>query len=243
MYELAAMTESEIAACGTKIGAMGADATSMEDTANEIVRALYGELADGPDGEKACALVRFYKTHAYDDLDASLQGFADGILGDTQAPPNMQCLTLLASAGDEPEWNSRAKSSGHKAIPLPSEDFVAMIPMVARLVGQLGLDVSAVLRPDPALMVDLEGKQYNVFHVAEAVGSPYIPAQEDFVIPHGVRSVVGFGGLLSSGALYVVILFAKVSIPRETAERFEALALDVKAVVERFAGKAVFAGA
>ena len=243
MYELARITENEIAECGTRIAAMGAAATNMEDIANEIVRYLYDELAGGPDGDKACALVRFYKTHAYDDLDASLQGFADTILGDTETPPNMQCLTLLATVGDDPAWNSRAKSSGHKAIPLPSEDFVAMIPMVARLVAQLGLDVSTVLRPDPAIMVDLEGKQYNVFHVPEAVGSPYIPAQEDFVIPHGIRSVVGFGGLLSSGELYVVILFAKVSIPRDTAERFEALALNVKTVVERFAGKAVFADA
>lgn len=243
MYELARMTEDEIAECGKHIATMGADASNMEDVANEIVRSLYDDLAGGPDGDKACALVRFYKTHAYADLDATLKGFADAILGDVEAPPQMQCLTLLATVGENPAWNSRAESVGHKAIPLPSEDFVARIPMVSRLVGQLGLEVNAVLRPDPAIMVDLEEKQYNVFHVPEAVGSPYIPAQEDFVIPHGIRSVVGFGGLLSSGDLYVVILFAKVPIPRETAERFKALALNVKAVVERFAGKAVFARA
>jgi hypothetical protein len=243
MYELARMTDNDIAECGSRIAAMGANATTMEDVANEIVGGLYDGLGGGPDGGKACALVRFYKTHAYDGLDASLRGFADAILGDTEAPANMQCLTLLATVGDDPAWNSRAESNGHKAIPLPSEDFVSRIPMVARLVGQLGLDVSAVLRPDPAIMVDLEGKQYNVFHVPEAVGSPYIPAQDDFVIPHGVRSVLGFGGLLSSGELYVVILFAKVTIPRETAERFEALALNVKSVAERFADKEVFAAA
>ena len=241
MYELARMTESEISDCGTRIAAMGGDAATMEDAANEIVRALYADLADGPDGEKACALVRFYKTHPHADLDPTLRGFANAILGDTAAPADMQCLTLLATAGDDPAWNSRANSNGHKAIPLPSEDFVSRIPMVARLVGQLGLEVSAVLRPDPAIMVNLEAKQFNVFHVPEAVGSPYIPAQEDFVIPHGIRSVLGFGGLLSTGELYVVILFAKVSIPRETAERFDILAVNVKAAVQRFVGKAVFA--
>ena len=40
-----------------------------------------------------------------------------------------------------------------------------------------------------------------------------------------------------------MILFAKVPIPRETAERFETLAPNVKTVLERFAGKAVFANA
>ena len=77
MYELARMTENQIADCGTRIAAMGRDAATMEDAANEIVRALYNELTDGPDGDKACALVRFYKTHPYAGLDATLRGFAN----------------------------------------------------------------------------------------------------------------------------------------------------------------------
>ena len=50
--------------------------------------------------------------------------------------------------------------------------------------------MNAVIRPDPSLLADLEKKEYNTFHVPEAVGSPYIPAQNDFVIPHGVQSVL-----------------------------------------------------
>lgn len=100
-----------------------------------------------------------------------------------------------------------------------------------------------MLRPDPAIIMDMEEKTYNVFHVPEAVGSPYIPAQNDFVIPYGVRSVVGFGGVLPTGDLYVVILFAKIPIPRATADRFKTLALNVKTAVAPFADKAVFANA
>jgi hypothetical protein len=243
MYDLAGLSEAEVAKCGGRLEACGAGAPHMEDAANKIVRHLYENLTDEQTGQKACAMVRFYKTHRYSELDPGLQEFARGILGDVAASPEMRCLTLLATAGEESEWNSRANSAGHKAIPLPSEDFVAKIPMIARLINQLGLELSAVLKPDPAIMVDLQEKTYNVFHVPEAVGSPYIPAQNDFVIPHGVRSVVGFGGVLPSGELYVVILFAKVQIPRATADRFKALAANVKTAVAPFAGKAVFAGA
>lgn len=243
MYDLANLSESEVTECGAGLEALGSGAPHMEEVANKIVRHLYENLKDKQTGGRACALVRFYKTHLYSELEPQLQEFARGVLGAVPVSPEMRCLTLLATVGEKPDWNARANSAGHKAIPLPSEDFVAKIPMIARLVNQLGLEVSAVLRPDPAILVDLEEKTYNVFHVTEAVGSPYIPAQNDFVIPYGVRSVVGFGGVLPSGELYVVILFAKVPVRRETADRFRGLALNVKAAVAPFAGKAVFASA
>ena len=152
----------------------------------------------------------------------------------------MKCLTLLGTAREKPEWNARHKSAGHKTIPLPSPHFVWQIPMIARLLHQFGVDVGAVLRPDPAILVDLEKRTYNAFHVPEAVGSPYIPAQEDFVIPFGIRSALGFGGVLSTGNLYAVILFVKVPVPRETADLAKALARDVKTAVEPFEGRQVF---
>ncbi|MGE5296319.1 MAG: hypothetical protein ACM3VT_15965, partial [Solirubrobacterales bacterium] len=73
-------------------------------------------------------------------------------------------------------------------------------------------------------------RTFNVFHVPEAVGSPDIPEQAEFVIPHGVRSVLGFGGMLPGRDLFAVILFSQVPIPRSTAELFRPLALCVKAV-------------
>ena len=36
---------------------------------------------------------------------------------------------------------------------------------------------------------------------AAAIGNPFIPAQSDLVVAHGVRSVFGFGGLLPAGEL------------------------------------------
>ena len=207
----------------------------MEEVATRVVQHLNDNLLDKASGTKACALVRLYKTHAYKDLDPELRGFAQGILGHAPESEDMKCLTLLGTSGEKTEWNSRSSSSGHKAIPLPSESFVAQIPMISRLVSQFGLDVNAMIRPDPSLLVDLERKEYNAFHVPEAVGSPYIPAQEEFVIPHGVRSVVGFGGMLATGDLLAVILFVKVHVPRETSDLCKSLAASVKNAIQPFA--------
>jgi len=97
------------------------------------------------------------------------------------------------------------------------------------------LEVSDILQPNPGLLVDLEQRSYNVFHVEEAQGSPFVPAQVEFVIPHSIRSVVGFGGMLPTGNLFAVILFTTIPIARQTADLFRPLALSVKLAVLPFA--------
>ena len=75
------------------------------------------------------------------------------------------------------------------------------------------------------------------------MGSPYIPAQDDFVIPYGVKSALGFGGLLATGELFAVILFAKVRISAGVAERFTPMALDIREAISRFTAGPVFSPA
>ena len=241
MYDFAKFTEAELRECGNSLQSLGSGASSMEDAANRIVKYLYDNITDSATGQRANALVRFYKTHPYNQLDEGLQGFAQGILGSTPSSEDIQCLTLLGTTGDQDQWNSRSRSDGHRSIPLDSAEMVASIPMIARLINQFGLDVGSVLRPDPTLIGDLSQKTFNTFYVPEAVGSPYIPAQDDFVIPYGIKSVLGFGGVLSSGELFVVIMFSKASIPNQTADGFKNLAPNVKAAVEPFVGNKVFA--
>ena len=241
MYDLTKFTQSDITECGNVLRTLGSGAGSMEETASRIVRHLYNNFVDPQTGKNACALIRFYKTHSYDQLDGGLQEFARGVLGKAPDSPDMKCLTMLATAGEEAEWNARANSQGHKAIPLASAEFVAQIPMIAQLISQFGLEMGAVLRPDPSIIGDLARRSYNTFHIADAVGSPYIPAQDDVVVPYGVKSALGFGGVLSTGDLFVIIMFSKVPIPRETAESFRDLATKAKEAVESYAAAAVFA--
>lgn len=237
-YDLTNFTIREMSACGKAMRAMGEGAASMEETAGRIVRHFYDGLVDS-EGERGSALVRFYKTHPYRGLDGELQGFARSLLGGEPPSPDMKCLVLLATAGDRGEWNSRRSSQGHQAIPLPSEEAVHQAPMVSNLVTQLGIPLGLVIRPEPELLLDIEQRSFNVFHVPEALGSPYIPAQQEFVVPCGIRSVLGFGGLLPTGDMFAVIMFFKVPIARETASLFKPLSLSVKMAVLPFDG-AVF---
>lgn len=236
MYDLTNLSLSAMTECSTRLRRLGHGAESMEDAAGQIVRYLYDNI--GVDGERACAMARFYKTHAYADLPADLQAFAGS--GVDEITDRTRCLTLLATAGDEPEWNDRRASRGHQAIPLLSPQAVAQAPMVAQLVRQLGVDVFELLAPRQSLIVDSEQRTFNVFHVRDAVGSPYIPAQ-DFVSRYSIASVLGFGGLLPTRDLFAVILFSRAVIPAVTAELFKPLSLSVKVAVVPFAEEQVFA--
>ena len=95
--------------------------------------------------------------------------------------------------------------------------------MVYQLIRQLGLDESDVVRPHPNLFQTRGGDPGGVFYVPEAAGSEYVPAQRDFVEPFGIRSVVGFGGVLPSGYVFAVVMFARVPVSPETAEAFTSL--------------------
>jgi hypothetical protein len=207
----------------------------MQEVADWVVRYLFDQLRDSQSGETTCVLVRLFKTHAFGDLPADLQQLASGVLLGQSTAPDMKCLVLLASAGHKPEWNDIRTSAAHRAIPLASVEAVRRFPMISQLIHQFGMEASAVLRPDPSLLIDLGQKTYNVFHVPDALGTPYVPDQEQFVVPYSVRSVLGFGGMLYTGDLFAVVLFSRAPVPRETADLFRPLALSVKVALLPFA--------
>lgn len=214
--------------CSNEVRRRTRTTTSMEDAAHNVCDFFYHELT-GANGERACALVRCYKTHRFEMLPGDLQEFARNVPGAGHAVrPETNCLTLLASVGEKPAWNSRKQSRGHRAIPLVSNEMVERAPMIAQLIRAFGLELSAVVHPTHDVVRDLAGKTYGVFHVEEALGSPYIPAQEEFVIPHKIKSVLGFGGALPSGQLFAVIVFSHVHVSADAADRFRNIALDVK---------------
>ena len=239
MYDLAKYRMSGMIECGSALRQIGAGAKSMEEVANRIVHHLYGQFKNPGTGGMECALVRFYKTHSYGELDKELQEYALNILKQPVAPDNMKCLTLLATSGENPIWNSRKNSSGHRAIPLPSEETIRLFPMISNLIQQFGLEVNNIITPNPALMMEIEQKAYNVFYVKDALGSPFVPAQ-DFVVAYGIKSVLGFGGMLPDGNLFAIIIFSKIHITKETADMFKTLSLNVKMAILPYVNAAVF---
>ncbi len=207
---------------------------TLEAAASAIVTYLYAESAGTDPETPQCALIRFYKTMAFADLDSGQQAFARSKLHGADPVPDTRVLTLLATVGDRPEWCDPSLSVGHRAIPLPSVEIVEQAPMISELIRAMGFAISDVISPRPQLLDD-SGKTYNVFHVEKALASEFIPVQDNFVKRFGIESVVGFGGLLSSGEFFAVVMFSKVRIPSEPAGRFRNVALDVKAILHPFA--------
>ncbi|HAM52265.1 MAG TPA: hypothetical protein DCP92_16810 [Nitrospiraceae bacterium] len=239
-YDINHFTMREMTECGKALRMIGEGANSMEEVANRIAGYLYDSLIDGQTGMRACVLVRLFKTHSYDGLDAELQEFARNMLGNKAAYPDMKCMVLLATTGDEQGWQSRRTSKGHKAVPLPSKEAINQIPMFLPLIEQFGMQVDMLVKPDPKFLLDLEQRAYNVYYVPEALGNPYISAQKGFIIPYGIRSILGFGGLLPSGDMFAVPMFFKVPVSKEVADLFKPISLNVKIAILPFE-KAVFA--
>lgn len=209
-------------------------ATSLEGAADVVVRYLYDHCVSAHTGERSCALVRFYKTHRYGALEPALRRFADERLGDLPPRDDMRCLALLATVGDEEAWSARRRSRDHQVIPLPSAEAVRDAPMIRRLIEELGMELESVVATDAPVARANNARTYDVFHVEEAHGSAFIPAQREFVERYGIASVVGFGGLLRSGELFAVILFSRQPIPVASATRFRTLALDVRSALFPF---------
>jgi hypothetical protein len=117
---------------------------------------------------------------------------------------------------------------------------IERLPMINQLMRQLGVEIDALLNPHEQSAIQLSQRAYDVFHVEEARGNEYIPAQAEFVIPYDVRSAIGFGGFLYTGDLYAVIMFTTVSVSAAVARRLRILALPLRVPLLRFLGRKVF---
>jgi len=176
-----------------------------------------------------------YLRHILTKTWTQLKRFAVDALGHEPEVASTKCLTLLATAGVKDGWNSRLLSKHHKTIPLPSGEMVRAFPMISNLVSQLGLEVTEFLNPSPSMMLDIDQRTYNVFHVGDAVGSDFLVDWESFVVTMGIKSTVGFGGMLPSGNLFAVIVFCAVHVAAVIASMFRAISLSAKLALLPFA--------
>jgi len=232
------LTKENLFKYAVQLRNMDIDAVSMEEMAVRMVSYLYEKFVL-PDGSPACALIRFFKTHSYGNLPQDLQLLTKSVLKRRTINQDTKCLTLLATKGENPQWNDKKLSIGHQVIPLIDQDTVAQIPMISQLIWQFGLEIENVIKPEPEIIMNLGKKNLNVFYVAEAINSPYIPAQENFVIPYQIKSVVGLGGMLPSGNIFAIILFSKVHIPVHIAHLFKWVAMYARVAATSIENKGV----
>lgn len=199
---------------------------SLDDVAKLIVDGVFERFASA--SASSLPLFRLYLTRPLSELEPSVAAACRSAFPTENLGDSVRCLSLAATRGIEPAWNDVAQSRGHRAIPLPSQQAIERLPMVLQLVKQLGLDVSHVVQPSPELMTSLSQTAFNAFHVAEALDSPHIPAQDGFVKPFGIRSAFGFGGALPTGHVFAAVGFSTVPVSAATARLFELFALYAK---------------
>lgn len=225
-YDLNHFTPADMVRCGHELRRLAAESSSLEEAAQAVTRHLYDRLRDAE--QCSCVLVRFFITQRYAKLPEDLRRFAAEQAAGLVLEPGTNCLTLLASAGDDPQWNSRRDSRLHKCIPLASNAMAERFPVLSELIRQFDLTSSDATRPAAEIPKDAAHKSIGLLYVPRASESPLVPAQQDFVVPRGVVSVLGIGDLLPNGALFALLMFTRVAVDDPVSEMFRAVGLNLK---------------
>jgi hypothetical protein len=207
-----------------KVLGLGDKHDTLADAAQEYVSILYEQFKD------SVVLTRLFATIPLKDLpeanreSAVSLARANGMV--KQLKEDTLVLSLLGSRGARPEWNDRRASKGHVGIPLASSDFVDRIPMISRLLSQLGAGIDWIDRNDTQLVSSVFKSISGVFYVNDAAtetdsrGRRIISAQ-DFVEKEGVKTVFGIGGCYVGTSLFFAnIVFLREYVKKGIAEQF-----------------------
>lgn len=200
--------------------------------------------------EESLALVRVFATVPFGDLPGADQRFVRALMREREVEnllnSDMPVLSLMGTKGERPSWNDRTASRGHLGIPLASAEFVNEIPMIARLLAELGLGIVGLEGGGARIVRSKVGNLSGMFYVADARtetddhGRLVISAQ-DFVAGHGIRTVFGFGGAYMLERSYIaIILFAREAVEAERARELAPLSSALKAATLRLVDKGKF---
>lgn len=193
---------------------------SIEDAYQHLTQLMCESFCDNQQSSDL-VLSRVYHSFDFQLLPSSLQQVAKQVLGE-DASGNNKFIALMGTYGNEPAWQNRSLSQGHKVI-LLSQQSLTKIPMVARLLQQIGFDLGVLLgTKEQGIQYEGISGTFGVFYVSPALGSPYIPAQ-DFVVNYDVKSVVGTGVMLPQGDISVYIGFSRTHIENEIAANLASL--------------------
>lgn len=205
---------------------------TLESAARVATDALYEEFAS------TIVLVRLFATVPFDRLPAANRGFVAKLVESQgvadQIKSETMVLSLLGTRGANPSWNDRRRSVGHVGIPLVSAAFIDRIPMMSRLLKEVGLDLNWIDRQNAIAIKTLAGLS-GVFYVPDAetavdhLGRKIISAQK-FVCDNKIKTVFGLaGGYPVSGSFLTLIVFCRETILRSDVEQFLPLISSFKA--------------
>jgi hypothetical protein len=196
---------------------------TLEKAAQAYIDEIYTSF------KESIVLARVFASLRYRDLPIDVRQFVDG-LGSAKGVKGLindktMVLALMGTSGVNPNWRDRKKSDGHLGIPLVSVAFVEAIPMMSRLLKELGVGLDWIESDDTEIVRNTVGSMTGMFFVPDAIdtkdnkGRDIIAAQ-DFVRSYNVRSVLGFGGgFLLTDTFAITIIFLRESVERQVAEQ------------------------
>lgn len=212
---------------GQEIQAKTDQAASFEQAAQSFMEIIHQTFPE------VLVLGRVYVTVPFDKLPPTNKSFVTSLAG-AKGVTNLLneqtlVLSLVGSHGANNSWNDRRLSKGHVGIPLISAKFINDIPMMSRLLNEVGLTLDWIGKDDSSLVEKTMGGLTGLFYVADAKtdtdheGRKIISAQ-DFVNTYNVKTVFGFGGGFTTQNRFMVCLFfTKENVDKNKARLFSSL--------------------
>lgn len=200
-----------------------AQATVLEEAAQALATQMHQELSD------SIAIARVFVTVPFGQLPEENRTFVRTLVSEAGGAGTLNegtpVLSLIGTHGLEDDWNDRRKSKGHKGIPLLSASFVGEIPMISRLLKEMGVPLEWIDTHDSEILIETIGSAAGLFFVENAEAATdgrgrKIIAARDFVADYGIRGVFGLGGAYSNGQVVVIVAFCRDEFERRQAEEF-----------------------
>lgn len=202
-----------------KIEPLLGEVGSLEEASKVLTTTVYSAFQD------SVVLARVFLTVPFKALPPPYKKFTTELAEEKGATleDDTSVLALLSTRGQESDWNDPAKSQGHMGIPLVSSSFVDAIPMISRLLKELGVPLEWVDKHDTKMIQKVLGGSAGVFYVEDAAAATdaqgrKIIAAQDFVAQHKVKSVFGTGAAYSGELILVIVLFCRDTVPRRVAD-------------------------
>lgn len=195
----------------------------LQDASQRLADTLFDEFTD------SAVLFRVFATVPFEKLPPKDRSFVTAIARERDCLEELQeqttVVSLLGTRGTRPDWNARTQSAHHLGIPLTSTSFIQTIPMVSRLMSDMGTGLGWVEKQRTNIVVRSLGRMARILYVEDAAtaltgdGFKVVPDQ-DFVTANSVRTVVGLAGAYLNRTIVTILLFTSEHIPQERIEKF-----------------------
>lgn len=209
-------------------------AKSLEEGAQALAAGIHSSF------DESVVIARVFCTVPFEDLPQANKDFVKKLVesaGVAEVKGTTPVLSLVGTHGQEEGWNDRRRSKGHVGIPLISSAFVGAIPMISRLLKELGVPLDWVDSHDSEIIRNALGGDAGLFFIDDAAEAMdhegrKIIVMQDFVSKYNVKSVFGVGHAYDNGQMIVCVVFCCDAFSRDVAERFVILASTFKTNTE-----------